>query len=57
MDKCIFCNTETSFIFEGTGEYHGKPICPKCQTEKFGTKFSTGCATDDCSIKIKRPKS
>ncbi|MFX1452647.1 MAG: hypothetical protein ACFFCM_17550 [Promethearchaeota archaeon] len=56
MDKCIFCNNQTSFIFEGSGEYHGKPVCPKCQSEKFQTKFNTGCATDECSIKINRPK-
>lgn len=56
MEKCIICNSPTSFIFEGEGEYHGKPICPKCQSEKIGTTFG-GCAKeDDCSIKIKRDK-
>ncbi|MHA1378880.1 MAG: hypothetical protein ACTSRG_10905 [Candidatus Helarchaeota archaeon] len=53
MEKCIFCGSKTSFIFEGDGEFRGKPVCPKCQAEKFGTNFNTGCA-DDCSIKIDR---
>ncbi len=52
MEKCIFCSSPTSFKFEGEGEYHGKSICPKCQSEKIGTTF-LGCKNmDDCSIKI-----
>ena len=55
MDKCIFCNSQTSFIFEGEGKYKGKSICPKCQSEKLGTKFHTGCAgDDDYSLKLNR---
>jgi hypothetical protein len=53
MDKCIFCNSSTSFKFEGRGEYYNKSVCPKCQTEKFGTNFNTGCRDDDCNAKIK----
>jgi len=57
MDKCIFCNISTSFIFQGEGEYKGKPICPKCQSEQFHTEFHTGCAgDDDCSLKINQTK-
>ena len=54
MDKCIFCNSPTSFKFEGEGEYYDKSICPKCQAEKFGTNFNTGCADDDCNVNITR---
>ena len=55
VKKCIICNTPTSFIFEGEGEYNGKYLCPKCQSEKVGTTFS-GCFNKEaCSIKIKRP--
>ncbi|MFX1480184.1 MAG: hypothetical protein ACFFCI_18860 [Promethearchaeota archaeon] len=55
MDVCIFCNSLTSFKFEDQGKFNGKPVCPKCQTERFNTNFNTSCASDDeCSIKIKR---
>ena len=38
----------------GEGQYNGKIVCPKCQSENFDTNFNTGCADDnDCSIKIK----
>ena len=54
MEKCIFCGTPTSFKFVGEGQYNGKIVCPKCQSENFDTNFNTGCADDnDCSIKIK----
>ncbi|MHA1147308.1 MAG: hypothetical protein ACTSR8_03595 [Promethearchaeota archaeon] len=54
MEKCIICGKLTSFKFEGEGEYKGKIICPSCQAEKAGTKF-TGCTQEEkCSIKIKR---
>jgi hypothetical protein len=57
MENCIFCGNSTSFIFQGEGEYHGKPICPQCQSEKFNTGFNTGCAgDDDCSLKINKPE-
>ena len=56
MEKCIFCGSSTSFKFEGDGEYSGKSICPKCQSEKIGTTF-LGCSDrEDCSIKIDRKK-
>lgn len=54
MEKCIFCGSPTSFVFEGEGEYHGKIICPKCQAEKLNTTFSGCSKEDDCSIKIDR---
>ncbi|MFX1275016.1 MAG: hypothetical protein ACFFBP_19280 [Promethearchaeota archaeon] len=54
MEKCIICSTITSFKFEGEGEYNGKSMCPKCQSEIKGTRFG-GCANeDDCSIKLER---
>jgi len=54
MNKCIICNSITSFKYEGEGEYKGKIMCPKCQAEIKGTSFG-GCAkTDDCSIKLER---
>ena len=55
MDKCIFCESRTSFKFKGEGEFKEKAVCPKCQSEKFNTNFNTGCANkDDCSVKLKR---
>ena len=56
MDECIFRGINTSFKFEGDGEYHGKFICTKCQMEKFNTNFNTRCAKDDCSVKIDKKK-
>lgn len=54
MEKCVICNTLTSFILEGEGEHNGKAMCPKCQSETRGTTFG-GCAKDDdCSIKLER---
>ena len=54
MDKCIFCDTPTSFKFEGEGEYKDKIVCPKCQSEKLNTTF-LGCGRKEaCSIKIPR---
>lgn len=55
MEKCNFCGIPTSFKSAGGGQYDGKYICPKCQSENFNINFNTGCADDnDCSIKIKK---
>ena len=55
MEKCNLCGTPTSFKFMGEGQYNGKFICPKCQSENFKTHFNTGYADDnDCSFKIKK---
>ena len=54
MEQCIICGMTTSFKYDGEGEYNGKTMCPKCQSEKKGTTFG-GCAKeDDCSIKLNR---
>ncbi|MHA1294294.1 MAG: hypothetical protein ACTSQJ_16720 [Promethearchaeota archaeon] len=56
MDNCIFCGAITSFRFEGDGEYKGKIICPRCQSEKLKTTF-TGCSQKDkCTIKLEIDK-
>ncbi len=55
MEKCDFCGTPTSFKFGGEGQYNGKFIYHKCQSENSYTNLNTGCAADnDCSIKIKK---
>ncbi|MHA1338552.1 MAG: hypothetical protein ACTSRZ_11915 [Promethearchaeota archaeon] len=57
MEKCIFCNKPTSFLYEAEGEYHHKYICPKCQKEKLNVNFNTGCSQKEtCSIKLNRNK-
>jgi len=55
MEKWVFCGTPTSFKFAEEGQYSGKLICPKCQSENPYTNLNIGCAADnDCSIKIKK---
>lgn len=56
MDQCVFCNKSTSFKYDVEGKYYGKYVCPQCQSNHLGIKF-TGCADkDDCSIKIVSPR-
>ena len=55
MEKCNFCDKSISFKITGEGQYNGKYICPKCQSENNNINFNTSCADDnDCSIKIKK---
>ena len=52
MNKCVFCDKPTSFKYEIEGDYYGKHVCPQCQADHLGIKF-TGCADkDNCSVKI-----